>query len=153
MGLRHAGVGGSGSQVGTAASLLPLPPRPLLPPPPCCCCCLHGLLETLAAALPPAPCAPLQAELNTNLHEQMVLLREQKELSEARAEKSAAEVKKLSAKVRLAGRPCVALRARGTRRQRLPGGALEPRASNSMPPPLLISFPLRITLDRHPCCR
>ncbi|PRW33188.1 kinesin-3 isoform X2 [Chlorella sorokiniana] len=41
-----------------------------------------------------------QAELNTNLHEQVVLLREQKELSEARAEKSAAEVKKLTAKVK-----------------------------------------------------
>lgn len=41
-----------------------------------------------------------QAELNSNLHEQVVLLREQKELSEARAEKSAAEVKKLFAKVK-----------------------------------------------------
>ncbi len=34
---------------------------------------------------------------------QVVLLREQKELSEARAEKSGAEVKKLTAKVRTAG--------------------------------------------------
>jgi len=42
----------------------------------------------------------LQAELNTNLHEQVILLREQKELSEARAEKTGAEVKKLTAKVR-----------------------------------------------------
>ena len=40
-----------------------------------------------------------QAELNANLHEQVVLLREQKELAEARAEKSGAEVKKLNAKV------------------------------------------------------
>lgn len=48
-----------------------------------------------------APLHPaLQAELNSNLHEQVVLLREQKELSEARAEKSGAEVKKLTAKVR-----------------------------------------------------
>lgn len=47
-----------------------------------------------------SPALPLQAELNSNLHEQVVLLREQKELSEARAEKSAAEVKKLFAKVR-----------------------------------------------------
>lgn len=44
--------------------------------------------------------SPPQAELNSNLHEQVVLLREQKELSEARAEKSGAEVKKLTAKVR-----------------------------------------------------
>ncbi|KAL4439937.1 hypothetical protein ABPG75_002938 [Micractinium tetrahymenae] len=41
-----------------------------------------------------------QAELNSNLHEQVILLREQKELSEARAEKSTAEVKKLTAKVK-----------------------------------------------------
>lgn len=46
----------------------------------------------------PAAAAP-QAELNSNLHEQVVLLREQKELSEARAEKSGAEVKKLTGKV------------------------------------------------------
>lgn len=52
---------------------------------------------------PSTPTSAPQAELNTNLHEQVVLLREQKELSEARADKSGAEAKKLTAKVRLAG--------------------------------------------------
>ncbi|KAL4854429.1 Kinesin-like protein KIN-14C [Chlorella vulgaris] len=41
-----------------------------------------------------------QAELNTNLHEQVLLLREQKELAENKLGKSAAEVKKLNAKVK-----------------------------------------------------
>ncbi|PSC71436.1 kinesin-3 isoform X2 [Micractinium conductrix] len=41
-----------------------------------------------------------QAELNSNLHEQVILLREQKELSESKLQKSAAEVKKLNAKVK-----------------------------------------------------
>jgi hypothetical protein len=43
----------------------------------------------------------VQAELNSNLHEQVLLLREQKELAENKLGKSAAEVKKLNAKVRL----------------------------------------------------
>ena len=47
----------------------------------------------------PACSALLQAELNTNLHEQVILLRGQKELAEAKGAKSAAEVKKLAAKV------------------------------------------------------
>lgn len=41
-----------------------------------------------------------QADLNSTLHEQVMLLREQKELHEARAEKSGAEVKKLTNKVK-----------------------------------------------------
>lgn len=64
------------------------------------------------------PAAHSQAELNSNLHEQVILLREQKELSEARAEKSAAEVKKLTAKVRgragWAGRTRIGRRARSS---------------------------------------
>lgn len=47
--------------------------------------------------------AHLQAELNSNLHEQVILLREQKELSESKLQKSAAEVKKLNAKVGVRG--------------------------------------------------
>jgi hypothetical protein len=43
--------------------------------------------------------SPLQAELNGNLHEQVVLLREQTELAEAREKKSAAEAKRLAARV------------------------------------------------------
>ncbi len=61
-------------------------------------CRLSQQVRWRSAGAPPA--LPLQAELNSNLHEQVLLLREQKELSEARAEKSAAEVKKLTAKVR-----------------------------------------------------
>lgn len=52
----------------------------------------------LASSLNPTRCP--QAELNTTLHEQVIMLRGQKELSEAEAEKSSKEVKKLIAKVR-----------------------------------------------------